>query len=73
MTYYPMYIIKLKLTKVYKGYSSSDTITIITGPNGASCGLNFDIGKNYIVYGFNDNRTISSKNYSIKTNDNKTY
>lgn len=73
MTYYPMHLIKIRTTKIYKGQTSSDTITIITGPNSASCGFNFEVGRNYIVYGFNSNKTISSNKYSIKTNDNKTY
>ena len=73
MTYYPMSIVKIKLTKIYKGQTTADTITIITGPNSASCGYNFRVGENYIIYGYVNNKIISTQNYSIKTKDKNTY
>ena len=36
---------------VYKGQITSDTITIFTGLGGGDCGVRFEIGKRYIVYG----------------------
>jgi hypothetical protein len=36
---------------IYKGKITSDTISIFTGVNGAACGVRFEIGKEYIVYG----------------------
>jgi hypothetical protein len=35
---------------MFKGKSSSDTLTIITPIKDAGCGYRFDLGKRYIVY-----------------------
>lgn len=48
---YPSRVVKLKITNLFKGQVSSDTITIITPPNGAGCGVYFETGKQYIIYG----------------------
>ena len=43
--------IKLKVNKVLKGKTISDTITIYTTRNGASCGYTkFEIGGKFIIY-----------------------
>jgi hypothetical protein len=36
---------------IYKGEITSDTITIFTGLGGGDCGVRFEIGEKYIVYG----------------------
>lgn len=36
----------------YKGVLKSDTISIITGINGAACGFGMEINQQYLVYGF---------------------
>lgn len=38
----------------YKGTFASDTILIQTGLTSGSCGYSFQIGKEYIVYGYNE-------------------
>ena len=38
--------------KTYKGYLSSDTVSVVTGVNRAACTSDFVIGSNYIIYGF---------------------
>lgn len=38
---------------VYKGKITSDTLTIFTGLGGGDCGIRFEIGTKYIVYGEN--------------------
>ena len=37
--------------ETYKGKLTSDTITIVTGINGAACGFPMTIGLEYLVYG----------------------
>ena len=41
----------LLVESVYKGKIASDTIAIFTGLGGGDCGVSFEIGKRYIVYG----------------------
>ena len=48
---WPYRIVKLKINTVYKGQVSSDTLVIITATSGASCGVEFETGKQYIIYG----------------------
>lgn len=44
-------IYKALVQATYKGKLMSDTITIVTGMNGAACGLNMAIDSEYLVYG----------------------
>ncbi len=39
---------------IYKGKFTTDTLTIHTGLGGGDCGVDFEIGKKYIVYGENE-------------------
>ena len=39
---------------IYKGKITSDTLTIYTGLGGGDCGIRFEVGKKYIVYGENE-------------------
>jgi hypothetical protein len=39
---------------LYKGKITKDTLTIYTGLGGGDCGIRFEIGKKYIVYGENE-------------------
>jgi len=45
-------VYKVLVLKTYKGYLSSDTISIVTGVNRAACTSDFIVGSNYIIYGF---------------------
>ena len=38
---------------IYKGKITSDTLAIYTGIGGGDCGISFEIGEKYIVYGEN--------------------
>ncbi|WP_448529768.1 hypothetical protein [Raineya sp.] len=42
------------VTDIYKGKITSDTLTIYTGLGGGDCGIRFEVGKKYIVYGENE-------------------
>jgi hypothetical protein len=42
---------ELVVTSKYKGKITSDTVEIYTGLGGGDCGVRFEIGKDYIVYG----------------------
>lgn len=42
---------ELLLTSKYKGNTTTDTIAIYTGLGGGDCGVRFEIGKNYVVFG----------------------
>ena len=44
---------QLVLTSKYKGKTSTDTVEIYTGLGNGDCGVRFEIGKNYIIYGSN--------------------
>ena len=55
----PMYTINiarynLVVERIYKGNISKDTLTIYSGVGRGSCGINFDIGKKYIIYGMKE-------------------
>ena len=39
---------------IYKGKITNDTITIYTGLGGDDCGIEFEVEKNYIIYGVNE-------------------
>ncbi len=41
----------LLVQDIYKGKITNDTLTIYTGLGGGDCGIRFEIGKKYIVYG----------------------
>ena len=41
----------LLVENIYKGEITNDTVSIFTGITGAACGVRFEIGKKYIVYG----------------------
>lgn len=44
----------LLVQDIYKGKITNDTLTIYTGIGGGDCGIRFEIGKKYIVYGENE-------------------
>ena len=44
----------LLVQDIYKGKITKDTLTIFTGLGGGDCGIRFEIGKKYIVYGENE-------------------
>ncbi|MGR6088659.1 MAG: hypothetical protein ACU4F9_10815 [Arcticibacter sp.] len=44
----------LLVQDIYKGKITNDTLTIYTGLGGGECGIRFEIGKKYIVYGENE-------------------
>lgn len=41
----------LLVQNIYKGKLTNDTLTIFTGVGVADCGVSFEVGKNYVVYG----------------------
>jgi hypothetical protein len=42
---------RLLIESVYKGKISRDIVTIISGEGGGDCGIVFEVGEKYIVYG----------------------
>lgn len=44
----------LMVQDIFKGNVTMDTLTIYTGLGGGDCGIRFEIGKKYIVYGENE-------------------
>ena len=58
------------ISEKYKGEFSSDTISVYTGIGERDCGVQFEIGENYIVYGidgiYND-RIFTNKENSLWT------
>jgi hypothetical protein len=49
----------LEIIENFKGGTSQDTVTIYTTDGGPSCGYEFELGKEYIVYA-----SIRSNSYS---------
>lgn len=47
--------------QAYKGTKTNDTIQIRTGFGNGDCGINFNLGKNYLIYAWNDYQTIYDK------------
>lgn len=45
---------ELLVQDIYKGKITSDTLTIYTGLGNGDCGIQFEIGEKYIVYGENE-------------------
>lgn len=48
---YHLYRYQVKKLKVYRGKTTSRTITIYSGMGGGDCGYSFKIGKTYVIYG----------------------
>jgi len=62
----PVVAVTIKTDTIYKG-CGSDTITIITPPNSAACGVRFQVGEDYIVYSFREMRQpykVSKEDYN---------
>ncbi len=70
---YPLKMVKLKITTLFKGQVSSDTLIIFTAINGAGCGVHFEIGKQYIIYGTNKDPFIRSNKLIRKSLNNNVY
>lgn len=68
-----MAVVKIKIERLYKGKISSDTVTVITPKMGASCGFNFEIGNEYILYATNFDNTLRSSKFERKSKDMNTY
>jgi hypothetical protein len=69
----PVAVFKIRVLKIYKGKSSSDTISIITAATGASCGVPFQIGEKYIIYGTSGESSMASNSFKRSSTNNKTY
>ncbi len=66
----PIAVYQIKVERLFKGKSSSDTITIVTPVNGASCGFRFNLGESYIVYATKKDGTIpGDKIKRVSTSD----
>lgn len=51
---------QLLVEDIYKGAITTDTITIQTGIGGGDCGIRFETGEKYVIYG--TNRTYFGRN-----------
>ena len=61
---------QLVLVESIKGNFKTDTIDIYTGMGGPDCGVNFDIGKEYLVYGIegiDNEKTFTVEGLSLWT------
>jgi hypothetical protein len=70
---FPTAVVKLKVDKMFKGRLVSDTITILTPPNGATCGYYFQVGQKYIVYATMFDELLITDKLKRRTYDNKTF
>jgi len=69
----PIAVYQIKVEKLFKGTSSSDTITIMTPVNGAACGFRFNLGEKYIVYATKKDATIPGDKIKRISTSNKIY
>jgi hypothetical protein len=58
---------------MYKGQLVTDTLTILTPPNDASCGVDFQVGQRYIVYATIFDEMLMTDKVKRRTFDNKTF
>ena len=66
---FPVRVYKAIVIKSYKGQMATDTVSIITGINGAACGVTLKENETYLLYGtFKDymNRFSNVRRYSVK-------
>ena len=64
----PVKVYKAIVMKSYKGQMATDTISIITGINGAECGVSLKENETYLLYGtFDDYKNVISniRRYSV--------
>lgn len=69
----PTAVVRIKVNKMYKGQLVSDTLTILTPPNGGACGYNFQVGQNYIVYATVFDEMLGTHDLKRRTFDNHTF
>ena len=62
----PVRQITFKVISNYKNTYTQDTVTILTGLDGASCGFHFELHKKYIVFGYSDDTMYSLSNSKDK-------
>lgn len=43
--------VKLEISKSFKGVTTTEPMIVSTGPSSAMCGVGFEIGKEYLVFG----------------------
>lgn len=70
---FPSTVVKIKVERMYKGKLVSDTLTILTPPNGASCGYRFQVGEKYIVYASLFDELLLTSELKRRSFDNKTF
>lgn len=70
---FPTAVVKIKVEKMYKGQLVSDTLTILTPPNGANCGYYFQVGQKYIVYATIFDQMLMTHKLKRRTFDNRTF
>ncbi len=73
LTKNPVAVFKIKVNRIYKGKSQSDTISVITPTNKASCGFGFQIGQTYIIYGTTNDEVLSGNSSIRFAINNQTY
>lgn len=66
-SYNKMHYIVLVTTK-FKGTFHGDTISIRTGMGGGDCGYQFNIGGDYIIYGYKNSERLSAQQIEFTTN-----
>ncbi len=56
--------VDIQVIEIFKGKITSDTVTIFTSDGGPSCGFDFELNKEYIIYG-----AIKGHTYSFFVNE----
>ena len=58
----------LLVQNIYKGETIKDTLTIYTGLGVSDCGIRFDVGLKYVVYGKNETYILGDFKYPKSKN-----
>ena len=70
---FPSIAVRIKIDRMYKGQLVSDTLTILTPPNGSSCGFHFEVGQKYIVYSSKVDKIFSAIDLERRSINNQTF
>lgn len=63
LSYYRIYTVQIE--KLYKGHIRHEIVEVLTGFGDGDCGINFEIGKQYIIYSSMDRKFSLNNNLPI--------
>ena len=61
---FPIAVVKIEVSRLYKGKNNSEILTVLTPASSSSCGFSFQLDENYIVFATNHDEL--SKQFNVK-------